>query len=148
MSLAAGAGIGLTSGRALFGGVGAVAGAAVGALAGIWCFFTVILPWRTRRVLPFVIDRAGGRTFDEVRLADERIKRMIDAASRRDAGRLAGRRTGARPRVPPESRRLPPESRDFRLKAEATGFRSRVQALPNAMRARSACSSCSSRMTL
>jgi hypothetical protein len=100
IAIAAGAGIGLAAGRALFGGVGAVAGAAAGALAAIWCVFAVILPWRTRRVLPFVIDRAGGHTFDEVRHADERVKRMVDAASHREAGT-----TGEMDRRPPK--RLP-----------------------------------------
>ena len=77
--VAAGAGIGLSSGRALFEGVGAVAGAAAGALAGIWCFFRVVLPWRTRRVLPSAIEHAAGdHTLDQVREADERLKRMVD----------------------------------------------------------------------
>ena len=85
IAIAAGAGIGLTAGRALFGGAGAVVGTAAGALAAIWCFFTVILPWRTRRVLPSVIDQAGGHTFDQLRLADENFRRMIDAVRRREA---------------------------------------------------------------
>jgi len=75
----AGAGAGLTAGRALFGGVGAVAGAAAGVLAGIWCFFRMVLPWRTRRVLPSAIEHAAADpTLDQVRQADERLKRMAD----------------------------------------------------------------------
>jgi hypothetical protein len=94
--VAVGASIGLTSGRALFGGIGAVVGAAAGVLAAGWCFFTVILPWRTRRVLPSVIDQAGGPILDDVRDADQRLKRMVDAASRRE-GATAGQPADRRP---------------------------------------------------
>lgn len=101
LAVAAGAGLGLTAGRALFGGVGAVAGTAAGAVVGLWVFFTVILPWRTRRVLPSAIAQTGGHTLGDVRHADERLERMIDAASHREAGTTAQKAD----RRPPE--RLP-----------------------------------------
>ena len=83
--IAVGVGIGATQGRALFGGVGAVVGTVAGASAAIYGFFRVILPWRARRVLPSVIDRARGNTLDDVRHADESLRRMVDAYNRREA---------------------------------------------------------------
>jgi len=94
--LGVGAGIGLTSGRALFGGVGAVVGAAADVLPATCCFFTAVLPWRTRRVLPSVIDQAGGPTFGDVRDADQRLERMVDAARRRE-GDMAAQAADRRP---------------------------------------------------
>ena len=97
--IAAGAGIGLMAGRAVLGGIGAVAGAAAGAAAAIWCFFTVVLPWRTRRVLPSAIDQGGGRPFADVGDADQRLRRMIDEVRIREAGatdRTAERRPSDR----------------------------------------------------
>ena len=84
---AVGVGIGATQGRALFGGVGAVLGAAVGASASIWCFFKVIVPWRVRRILPSMIEHADGHTLDYVGHADDSLRRMLDAYSRHEARR-------------------------------------------------------------
>ena len=91
-----GVGVGATVGRALFGGVGAVLGIAVGAAASIWCFFREILPWRARRVLPNVIEQTDGDTLDRVQQADESLRRMIDAYNRQEA-RGAGETTDGRP---------------------------------------------------
>jgi hypothetical protein len=93
---ALGVGVGATAGRALFGGVGAVLGIAVGAAASIWCFFKVILPWHTRRLLPSVIEQADSNTLDRVRHADENLRRTIDAYNRRE-GRDADKTPSGRP---------------------------------------------------
>ena len=65
----------------LFGGVGAVLGAAIGASASIWCFFKVIVPWRARRILPSIIEHADDHTLDQVRHADESLRRMLKASN-------------------------------------------------------------------
>ena len=93
--LAFGVGIGATQGSALFGRVGAILGATVGASAAIWCFFKVIVPWRARRILPSIIEQADGHTLDDVRHADERVKRMLDAYRRHEA-RSTDETTGRR----------------------------------------------------
>ena len=93
--MAFGVGVGATQGRTLFGGVGAVLGAAIGASASIWCFFKMIVPWRARRILPSLIEQAGGHTLDDVRDADESLTRMLEAYRRHEA-RSADETTGRR----------------------------------------------------
>ena len=90
-----GVGIGATQGRTLFGGVGAVLGAAIGASASIWCFFKVIVPWRARRILPSIIEHADDHTLDQVRHADESLRRMLEAYKRHEA-RSTDETTGRR----------------------------------------------------
>jgi len=75
---------GATQGRAMFGTAGAVLGVAIGAGASIWCFFRAVLPWRVRRLLPSVIAQADNTTLEEVRKADDRVKRMGDAYKKQD----------------------------------------------------------------
>jgi hypothetical protein len=76
VSLAAGVGIGATQGRAFFGGLGAVLGTTVGAALAMLLFFRVILPWRARRVLPSLTDQTELSALDQVRRADESLRRM------------------------------------------------------------------------
>jgi len=47
-------------------------------------------------VLPSVIDQAGGPTFGDVRDADQRLERMVDAARRRE-GDMAAQAADRRP---------------------------------------------------
>lgn len=72
-------------GSALAGAAGGLLGTALGAAAALWGFFQVILPWRARRLLPSVIDQVDGTTIDQVRQADENVRRMVDAYERREA---------------------------------------------------------------
>jgi len=53
-------GIGANQGSALLGSFGAVFGTLLGAVAGAWCFFKLLLPWRARRIVPEVIAASGG----------------------------------------------------------------------------------------
>jgi hypothetical protein len=87
LAIAAAVGIGATQGRALFGAIGAGLCTAVGALAALWCFFRVILPWRARRLLPSVISQSDNSAFAQLVEADERLKRIAAAYEQRDARR-------------------------------------------------------------
>src|SRR5262245_49368516 len=66
LAIGAGVGIGATEGRALFGTAGAAIGTALGALATLWCFFRLILPWRARRLVPSFVDRADNSALAQV----------------------------------------------------------------------------------
>jgi hypothetical protein len=79
-------GLGANQGNALFGDAGAIIGIVAGASAAIVCFFKLILPWYARRMLPSVIDHAGGVTLDQVRQADDNVQRMIEAYKRQERG--------------------------------------------------------------
>jgi hypothetical protein len=59
IAMAVGVGIGANQGSALAGRGGAALGILVGAGAAIWGFFKFIVPWRTRRLLPSVMNDAG-----------------------------------------------------------------------------------------
>jgi hypothetical protein len=78
-------GSGAMLGGALFGTAGALFGAALGAGASVWCVFKIIISWRTRRLVPSAIQRADPAILEDVRRADENVRRMIDAYNRRDA---------------------------------------------------------------
>lgn len=77
-------GIGVTQGRVLLGGAGAAVGAVLGITAAVWCVVKVIVPWRTRRVLPSAIAQAGGHTLEPVQRADQNLRRMVDAYDTRE----------------------------------------------------------------
>jgi hypothetical protein len=79
-----GVAIGQTLGNAVFGRGGAIVGTAVGACGAIWCFLTVVLPWRTRHPLRSPIEHAGNSTIDQVQQVNENVTRMIDEYKRRD----------------------------------------------------------------
>ena len=50
--------VGVTLATTVIGGIGALLGTIVGASAAAWAFFKVILPWRTRQLLPAAIAAA------------------------------------------------------------------------------------------
>lgn len=79
-------GIGATQGRAFFGTMGAVLGTAAGAAVAFLCFFRVILPWRARQLLPSLTNEGELKAFEQVRLADERLKRMAAAYEAHERG--------------------------------------------------------------
>lgn len=60
LAIAVGVGIGANQGSAVFGGPGAFLGTVMGASAAIWSVFKLLLPWRTRRILPSVIEESAG----------------------------------------------------------------------------------------
>ena len=84
IAFAAALAVGARLGGTLLGTAGSVLGTIVGAAVAVWGFFTAILPWRARRLLPSVIDQADGGTLDQVREADENVRRMAGAYTRRD----------------------------------------------------------------
>ena len=84
---AVGVWIGTAQGWALFGGLGAMLGAAVAAAVSAWCFFTVILPWRARRLLPSAIAQMDPKILQRVGLADDSLKRMIETYDSREGRR-------------------------------------------------------------
>jgi len=86
IAFAAALAVGARLGGTLLGTAGAVLGTIVGAAVAVWGFFTGILPWRARRLLLSVIDQADGGTLDQVREADENVRRMAGAYTRRDGG--------------------------------------------------------------
>ena len=96
---AAGIGVGATQGRVFLGTMGAVLGSVAGAALAALVFFKVILPWRTRRILPSVTDEGELEAFDHVRRADESLKRMAAAIEGGEGGAGAG--TPQRPRRNP-----------------------------------------------
>jgi hypothetical protein len=91
------AGVGATQGGAYFGTAGAVLGTAAGGAAAIVCFFKLVLPWRARIVLPTVLDPAQLRALDQVRRADESLRRIADTFDRQERG---GAGTTNKPRGP------------------------------------------------
>jgi len=91
------AGVGATEGRALFGRTGAVLGTVAGAAAAILCFFKLLLPWRTRAVLPSVLDPAQLSALDHVRRADESLQRIAETYERQERGAVG---TAKKPRGP------------------------------------------------
>jgi len=80
----AGVGIGANQGSALFGQFGAVVGTLLGAVAGVWSFFKLVLPWRARRIVPSVIASTAPGTHERVGQADASVARMVDAVSARE----------------------------------------------------------------
>lgn len=86
IAFAAALAFGARLGGTLLGTAGAVLGTIVGAAVAVWGFFRAILPWRARRLLPSVIDQADSGTLDQVREAEENVRRMAGAYIRRDGG--------------------------------------------------------------
>jgi hypothetical protein len=80
-------GLGANQGSAALGFSGALLGTIAGGVAAGWAFFKVLLPWRTRRLLPSVIDETKDAVGDHVRQFEERTRRMADAQGRREAPR-------------------------------------------------------------
>ncbi len=78
------AAIGGAQGYRLFGIVGAMAGASLGAVATAAFFFKILLPWRTRRLLPELLRQADPLTLEPIARGDEAMARMIDEYKRRD----------------------------------------------------------------
>jgi len=74
--------IGATQGARL-GTIGGLFGTAAGFALAFVCFFRVILPWRTRRILPSVTKNPEElRAFDQLRRADEGLKQIAAAMDR------------------------------------------------------------------
>ena len=69
--------IGATQGYRLFGIVGAMAGAPLGAGAAAAFFFKILLPWRARRLIPKLLRQVDSGTFEQVARADDAVRRMI-----------------------------------------------------------------------
>ena len=89
--------IGATQG-ARIGTLGAILGTAAGFALAFVCFFRVILPWRTRRVLPSVTNNPEElKAFDHLRRAEEGLKQVAAAMERQDS-----------PKKPRGPERLPP----------------------------------------
>ena len=76
--------IGGAQGYRLFGIVGAMAGASLGAAVATALFFRILLPWRTRRLLPELLRRSDPLILEPIARADEAMARMIGEYKRRD----------------------------------------------------------------
>jgi hypothetical protein len=76
--------IGGTQGYRLFGLAGAVVGAPIGAGAAAAFFFKLLLPWRTRRLIPELLLHADSVTFEQIARADDVAGRMIGEYKRRE----------------------------------------------------------------
>ena len=73
-----------TEGYRLFGIVGAMAGAPLGAGAAAALFFKILLPWRTRRLIPKLLEQADSVTFEHIARADDALARMIGEYKQRE----------------------------------------------------------------
>jgi hypothetical protein len=76
--------IGGTQGYQLFGIVGALAGAPLGAGAGAAFFFKILLPWRARQLIPELLRQADPPIFDQIARADDALGRMIGEYKQRE----------------------------------------------------------------
>jgi len=86
IAIAAGAGIGVTAARALSGARSAGLGAgAAGALAAVWGFSRVMLPWRARQHVPAVAALPDNAALAQVVEASERLTRLAAAFDGQDA---------------------------------------------------------------
>ena len=79
--------IGGTQGYQLFGIVGAMAGAVVGAGAAAAFFFKILLPWRARRLIPELLRQADTPAVEHIARADDALGRMVGEYKRREMPR-------------------------------------------------------------
>jgi hypothetical protein len=82
--------IAANQGAALFGMPGAILGAVLAASAASWIICRLLLPWRARIILPFLVEQFE-RELDSARVADQEFTRVIAACRLRERGERDGR---------------------------------------------------------
>ena len=76
--------IGGTQGYQLFGIVGAMVGASLGAGTAAAFFFKLLLPWRARRLIPDLLRQADPPAVEHIARADGALARMIREYKQRE----------------------------------------------------------------